>query len=423
MKQVLVVDENPPFREYLKTKLTENDVSVDTAINSLDGIAKIRTNIPDLIILDYHLSRQGCFEVLQAKKSNPNTFNVPVIVMAQQIDQKKIVALTPYNIKKIFTKPIKIDALLETLSEILQISFAIDESPGIVEVHVNEDILFVELAKGLNRDKLDLLRFKIMELMELCAIRIPKIIIMISDMILNFADAPNLHKLLDVVMKASGVRARNIRILTRDEFTRKFIEGQSEYSSIEVVSNLQYAIDDLLKDADGAITQDEKMAELIGDKILSGGTGTEGEAMQLRFAAESRPKNLDPEAIKEFLHDLNIAAVDDDWTILETIRSIFRQAGVSIKTYPSGADFLAAVEEEKFDLVFLDLLMSGIDGFMVLNTLNGNNINIPVIVLSAVTQRDTVLKVFRQGIKSYITKPFMPNAIINKTLEILRPSL
>ena len=64
MKQVLIIDENPPFREYLKAKLTFHNVGVLTAISSLDGMAKIRTELPDLVILDYNLSRQGCSEVL-----------------------------------------------------------------------------------------------------------------------------------------------------------------------------------------------------------------------------------------------------------------------------------------------------------------------------------------------------------------------
>jgi len=419
VKQVLVIDENQPFREYLKAKLTDNKVDVEVAMGSLDGMAKIRTHIPDLIILDYHLSRNGCFDVLQAKKTNPNTVNVPVIVMAQEIDQSKIIALTPYNLKKVFTKPVKIDALLSTLAEILQISFTIDESPGIVEVNVNENILFVEIAKGLNRDKLDLLRFKIMELIELCAIRVPRIIIMLSDMVLGYADAPNLTKLLEVV-QASGARNRHIRVLTRDDFARKFVEGQHDYDGIEVVSNLQYAIDDLLMETGDPV---DKKTDFIGGILSSSAAGPEGESMQLRFAAETRPKNLGPEAIKEFLRDLTIAAVDDDPSTLEIIKSTFKQAGTTIKCFTSGSDFLKTIHSAKYDLVFLDLLMSGVDGFAILDKMSGNNINIPVIVLSAITQRDMVLKVFNLGIKSYITKPFMPATIINKTLEILRPSL
>jgi DNA-binding response OmpR family regulator len=55
--------------------------------------------------------------------------------------------------------------------------------------------------------------------------------------------------------------------------------------------------------------------------------------------------------------------------------------------------------------------------------MNGKNLQIPVIVLSAVTERETVLRVFRQGIKSYVTKPFSPEALFSKLIEILRPEL
>ena len=161
MKQVLIIDESPLFREYLRDKLTENGVEVTVAVNALDGISKIRNVGPDLIIMDYHLSRQGYLEVLKQKKDNPNAVRIPVIILARHIDQKRILELIPYQVKKVFTKPVKIDTLFATLQEILSIPFSTDESPGIVEVHVNDDIIFVEIARGLNRDKLDLLRFKI----------------------------------------------------------------------------------------------------------------------------------------------------------------------------------------------------------------------------------------------------------------------
>jgi DNA-binding response OmpR family regulator len=419
MKQVLIIGENPPFCEYLKMKLGENSVNAEVAIKTLDGVAKIRSVLPDLIILDYDLSRQGCFEILLAKKNNPNTVSVPIIVIAQQVDQETIVELSPYNVKKVFTKPINIDTLFEALSGILNIPFKnTDDSPGIVEVHVNENILFIELAKGLNRDKLDLLMFKIMELVDLNSIKVPKLILMISDMVLSFADAPNLQKLLDVVLSASRAKLQNIRVLTLDDFIREFIEGRKEYDGIEVVSNLQYAVDGLL-----AVPASGDQAELIGDRLLSGGGGAEGETMQLRYDAEDRPKKMDRETLKRYLSGLKIAAVDDDLTILDMVRLSFQHAGGNIMTYPSGEEFLAAVARERFDLIFLDLLMPGMDGFALLNIMNEKNFQIPVIVLSAVSERETVLRAFRQGVKSYVTKPFYPEALFTKIIEILRPEL
>ncbi|MDR1238535.1 MAG: response regulator [Treponema sp.] len=421
MKQVLIIDESPLFREYLRIKLVENDIEVSIGVNALDGIAKIRNVNPDLIILDYHLSRHGCLEVLQAKRANPNAANIPVIVMAQRIDQKKILELVPYTVKKVFTKPVKIDALFITLSEILQVPFNVDESPGIVEVHVNDDIIFIEIAQGLNQDKLDLLRFKIAELIELYEIKIPKVIVMLSDIHLSFVDAPNLQKLLDVVMLASRARRRYIRVLTRDDFVRRYIEGQKDCAEIEVVSNLQYALEGLLAELDRTMEYAEKKAEIISDKVLSAGQEAEGGAMQLRFDAESKPKKLDIEALRESMQSLRIAVVDDDLIIRELIKNTFQKTGAEIRAFSDGGDYLAAAEQEDFALVFLDLMMPVVDGFAVLNALRSKDIQQPVIVLSAVTQRDTVIKAFRMGVKSYLTKPLKPDDIFKKAVEILKP--
>jgi DNA-binding response OmpR family regulator len=417
MKQILIIDESALFREYLKLKLADNGIEVSTGINAMDGIAKMRNVSPDLIIIDYQMNRQDFMEVLKQKKLNPNTANIPVIILAQRIDQKRLIELVPYNVKKIFTKPVKIDALFATLSELLGMPFNIDESPCIIEAHVNDDIIFIEIAQGLNRDKLDLLRFKIIELMGLYEIRVPKVIIMLSDIKLSFADAPNMQKLLDTVLQASRAKPRSVRVLTKDDFVRQFIGGRKEYSNIEVVTNLQYAMDGLLAEIEPGVEYAERKAEIIGEKLLSAGT-SEG-AMALRFHAEAG-KGLTMEEIKESMQNLRIAAIDDDFVILELIKNIFQKTGAVVKTYPDGGEFIAVVDSEEFDLAFLDLMMPKADGFEVLKALQTRDIRYPIIVLSAVTQRETVIKAFQMGIKSYLVKPLKPEDIFKKSMEILK---
>ncbi|MDR0655398.1 MAG: response regulator [Treponema sp.] len=423
MKQILIIDESPLFREYLKLKLSGGDqAEVTVAVNALDGVAKLRTTYPDLIIMDFGLKGQGCLEVLKNKMENPNTIKIPVIVMAQHIDQKKIIELAPYGVKKVFAKPVKIDTLFSTLSELLGLSFSIDESPGIVETHVNDDIIFIEIAQGLNRDKLDLLRFKIIELIELYEIRIPKVIVMLSDIKLSFADAPNMQKLLETVLGASKTSKRYIRVLTRDAFARKFIEEQKDYEDIEVVSNLQYAMSGLLAELSGSMEYAEKKAEIIGDRILAAEEASSGESMQLRFDAEKRPRKIDMDSLRESMQNLRIAVVDDDFVIHELIKNTFRTVGAEVVAYGDGEDYMAVARQERFALVFLDLMMPKVDGFSVLNYHRTRNITVPVIVLSAVTQRDTVIRAFQMGIKSYLTKPLKPDAIFRKAIEILEPN-
>ncbi|AEF81370.1 response regulator [Leadbettera azotonutricia] len=418
MKQILIIDESPLFREYLRLKLADNGIEVSVGINAMDGISKMRNMAPDLIIMDYHLSKQGYMEVLKQKKANPNTVKTPVIILAQRIDQRRLIELVPFGVKKVFTKPVKIDALFITLSELLGVPFNIDESPGIVEVHVNDDIIFIELAQGLNRDKLDLLRFKIIELIELYEIRVPKVIVMLSDIKLSFADAPNMQKLLETVLQASRAKLHYIRVLTKDEFARQFIEGQKEYSGIEVVSNLQYAMDGLLQDIEQGMEYAEKKAELIGEKVLSAGNSTAEESMALKFDAEA--KSFTMEDIKESVQNLRIAVIDDDFIIQELIKNTFQKTGATVTTFSDGGEFIAAVDTEEFDLAFLDLMMPKVDGFEVLKALQSRDIRYPVIVLSAVTQRETVIKAYQMGIKSYLVKPLKPEDIFKKSMEILK---
>jgi len=421
MKHVLVIDESPLLREYLRAKLTENGLEASVAINGLDGIAKILNLMPDLVIMDYHLTRKTCMEVLEEKKRSPNTVNIPVIIAAQRIDQKHIIELVNYNVKKVFTKPIRIDALFKTMSDILGVEMDMDKTPSIVEVHVNDNILFVEIAQGLNREKLELLRYKIAELIALYEIRTSKVLVMLSDMTLGFADGPNIKHLLDTVISASKAKLRNIKIITRDTFLRDYVAGQKDYSDIEVVSNLQYALEGLLSDLDPKMEFGEKKAEIIGNRILSSTGDNRQETVHLRFDAETR-KTTDLTEIKESGKGLRIAAVDDDFVIQELIKMTFTEVGATVTTFDDGSDFLEVAGKEDFDLVFLDLLMPKVSGFEVLAELKQKDIDLPIIVLSAVTKRDAVVKSFQSGVKSYLVKPLKPDAILKKAIEILKPN-
>jgi DNA-binding response OmpR family regulator len=416
MKQILVIDESALVREYLQLKLDNPNVEVAAAINALDGISKIRTQMPDLIILDYNLKKNGYLGVLKQKKESPNTANTPVIIMAPPINQKRIIELVRYDVKKVFTKPVKIDALCGAVKEILGVTFDIDETPGIVEVHVNDDIIFVEIAQGLNRDKLDLLYFKIKELIGLYEIRLPKIIVMLSDITLGFADAPNITKLLEVILNSSKAEQKNIRILTKDAFLRKFIEGQMEYADIEVISNLQYAMNGLFEQSTDPAEYIGNKAEILEKKVLSADNTAKGEFMHLRFENEEKTHR---KKIKDLIENLTIAVVDDDFVIQELITNTFKTFGAVIKAYSDGAAYLADAKNGDSGLVFLDLLMPNIDGFEVLRAMRAGNNHPPVIVLSTLSQRNTMIRAFQLGIKSYLVKPLRPDDILKKTVEIL----
>ncbi len=419
-KHVLIIDESDLFREYLREKLTENGVEVATAINGLDGIVKLRNTLPDLVVLDYHLTRKSCKEVLEEKNRNPNTASIPVILTAQQIDKNRLLELVPYNIKRVFMKPIKIDGLYATLTELLGVRFELDATPCVIEAHVNDNIVFIEIAKGLNREKIDLLRFKIAELLDLYSIRNPRILVMLAGMDLSFVDGPNVELLLGTLLEHSGAKARHIKLLTNSTFAREFVRGRPEFAEVEVLSNLQYAIDGLLTDYDPEIETGENKNELMAERILAAQTHESGrEAIEMRFETENK-KKYSIEAMREAGKGLSIAVVDDDFVIQELVKTTFAAISAQVSAYPDGKEFIDALPSKSFDLIFLDILMPGMDGFQVLSRLHAEDVGAPVIVLSAVSQREAVVRAFQAGVKSYLIKPLKPDQILKKTLEILK---
>jgi DNA-binding response OmpR family regulator len=421
MKQVLIIDESPLFRDYLKEKLEEQDLTVTAAVSGLDGISKIRSILPDLLIVDYHLTRKTCKDVLDEKRKNPNTAKIPVIVTASNIDKNRIIELVPYNVKKVFNKPIKFDSMLNTIGEVLGIPIDYDTTPCIIEAHLNDDILFIEVAQGLNRDKIDLLRFKIVELIELYGIASPKVILLLSDLQLNFADGPNVEKLLQTVCTFSQAKNKNIKILTNSSMVREFVDGHKSFAGVEVTNNLQHAMDGLLSDKSAPDGTGDQQATIIGERILTATDSAHdrGESIHMRFDAETQ-RVFSTDDVKAMGRSIEIAVVDDDFTIQELVKLTFAQMDANVVIYEDGKKFIDDMNAHSFDMVFLDLMMPVMNGFEVLKILHASDIRIPVIVLSAVTQREAVVHAFQAGAKSYLIKPLKPDTIMKKAAEILR---
>ena len=200
-KRILVIDESALFRDFLQQKLQEYGFEVEAAVNGLDGWSKLRGDPPDLVVMDYYLSRVSSVELLQKKQEDKNVAAVPVIMASARIDREKIIQVARYNVRKFFTKPIKIDALLNTVSELLGVKLDLDNTPSIIEAHFNDEILFIEVAQGLNQEKIELLRYKIKELLELYEVKNPKVLLMMSSIEVTAQDSLKLATLIQNIVE------------------------------------------------------------------------------------------------------------------------------------------------------------------------------------------------------------------------------
>ncbi len=416
MKKVLLVDESALFRDFLKQKLQELGFEVVVAVNGLDGYTKLRRETPDLVILDYYLSRMSSLELLEKKAADPNTAAIPVIIASSKIERDQLVQIAKLGVNKVFTKPVRIDALLTTISEILGVTLNIDNSPCIIEAHFNDEILFVEVAEGLNQDKIELLKYKIVELMGLYEVKSAKVLVIMSGVEIGPEDSIKLGVLLSVILEHTQARPKHVKILTTSDYVRGFVTERSEYSGVEVTNNLEHAMDGLLGRRADAFK--DKESNTVGQEFLQA-------TAPKRDAEETIDIKFQQDNAAEF--DLNtmgsavtVAIVDDDFVIRELVKAVLADTDFAIREYENGRQFVDDPAAENVDLVFLDLMMPEMDGFQVMAELERRSRKVPVIVLSALSQRETVVKALKHGVTSYIIKPLDPESVLNKAREVLK---
>ena len=118
-----------------------------------------------------------------------------------------------------------------------------------------------------------------------------------------------------------------------------------------------------------------------------------------------------------------ILIIEDDKFLRELISQKLEIEGYEISEAVDGEKGIKQVEEEKPDLVLLDLILPGIDGFEVLTKMKEDSAlsQIPVIILSNLGQKDDVERGLKIGANDYLIKAhFTPGEIINKVKNILK---
>jgi two-component system, NtrC family, response regulator AtoC len=104
----------------------------------------------------------------------------------------------------------------------------------------------------------------------------------------------------------------------------------------------------------------------------------------------------------------NILVVDDEPGMLHYMRDVLELEGYLVSTAASGVDALKQIRYGlKPDLVFLDLVMPGLDGIQVLEQLRVINPHLKVVFLSCVTDAHKVAQAIRLGAQDYLTKPLV----------------
>ncbi len=116
-----------------------------------------------------------------------------------------------------------------------------------------------------------------------------------------------------------------------------------------------------------------------------------------------------------------ILVVDDDPQITTLIKFILKKEGYLAIVAHSGEDGVRLAQDEKPDLMILDLMMPGMDGYQVCETIKTGEKtkNIPIIMLTALGMGKDFEKGLEKGADWYITKPFDSQHLIKRVNYLL----
>jgi two-component system cell cycle sensor histidine kinase/response regulator CckA len=108
-----------------------------------------------------------------------------------------------------------------------------------------------------------------------------------------------------------------------------------------------------------------------------------------------------------------ILAVDDDAGNREILKRQLERQGYLVETAGSGDEALQVVRRESFDVILLDIVMPGLDGFHVLQEIRSDAdlAGIPVVMLSALDELESVARCLEMGASDFLSKPFDPRLL------------
>jgi len=109
-----------------------------------------------------------------------------------------------------------------------------------------------------------------------------------------------------------------------------------------------------------------------------------------------------------------ILVVDDQAANLRVVGMLLTRQGYEVIPAGNGEEALALYAQDPPDLILLDMMMPGMDGFEVMKALREHDtpLRAPVVFVTAAHDRDLLLRAFEAGVVDYVTKPFLPEELL-----------
>src|SRR4030042_3718572 len=103
----------------------------------------------------------------------------------------------------------------------------------------------------------------------------------------------------------------------------------------------------------------------------------------------------------------HVLVIDDDSSVRNILDDFLQLKGFEVTVVGDGESGISLIQERRFDLYLVDLVLPGMGGMEVLKEVSSNNINIPAVVITGYGAIETAVEAIKLGAFDYITKPFV----------------
>jgi two-component system, OmpR family, response regulator ArlR len=115
-----------------------------------------------------------------------------------------------------------------------------------------------------------------------------------------------------------------------------------------------------------------------------------------------------------------ILIVEDDPTIGRFVELELAHAGYDVTRCTDGECAFRALDDETPDLIILDIMLAGVDGVEIAKTIRGRGLNMPVLMLTARSETQDVVRGFDAGADDYLRKPFEIPELLSRVRALLK---
>ncbi len=118
---------------------------------------------------------------------------------------------------------------------------------------------------------------------------------------------------------------------------------------------------------------------------------------------------------------MRVLVIEDERRLAENIaRSVRESAGYAVDCAFDGENGLYMAKSNSYDLIMVDLMLPGRDGLSVVQELRRGGANVPILVLTARDEKESVVALLNAGADDYVTKPFDLGELIARAKALIR---